>query len=164
MTVPTGQDVTVLSKQDGTIESTLATTDDGEVSGGVVKISTTPTKSLKRKYFDLAENKPLEPCSEGTNHVWDKFAKGGYVTTGFLSGGKQCIGERCGKVCGRLFVQKSIFPKVNKNDKEFHPRCKRPAYGCTICFNGMCFECKNHYEEYVQNSPKKNRSAWGKLD
>jgi hypothetical protein len=147
MTVPTGQDWIVLNKEEGTIESTLKTTDDGEVSAGVVKISTMPTMALKQKYFDLAENKPLEPCSAGTNQAWDKFAKGGYIITGFLSGGKQCIGERCGKVCGRLFVEKSIGPTVKKNNTEFHPMCKRPAYGCTLCFNGMCFECKNWIEE-----------------
>jgi hypothetical protein len=35
MTIPTGQDVIVLNTEDGTIESALTTTDDGEVSAGV---------------------------------------------------------------------------------------------------------------------------------
>jgi hypothetical protein len=57
-------------------------------------------------------------------------------------------------------VEKSTCPKVNENkNTEFHPMGKRPAFGCTISFNGMCFECKNHYKEHVRNSPKKSRVA-----
>jgi hypothetical protein len=77
---------------------------------------------MKRKYFDWEDNVPLEPCSGGRNHIWDEFAKGGYVIQGFLSGGKQGIGERCGRVCGRLFVEKSICPKVNENNTELGVR------------------------------------------
>jgi hypothetical protein len=59
---------------------------------------TLTTKSLKRKYFDLEENRLLAPCSNGTNQVWDEFAKCEYVFTAVLSGGKQCIDEVRGKV------------------------------------------------------------------
>jgi hypothetical protein len=124
---------------DGPTETTLVVATTVQDSNAE---SATPTKAMKRKYFNWEDNVPLEPCSNGRNHVWDEFAKGGSVITGFLSGSKRCIGERGGRVCGRLFVEKSICPKVNESDKEFNPTCKRPAYGCTICFNGMCFECK----------------------
>jgi hypothetical protein len=78
--------------------------------------------TLKQKYFNLAENKPLEPCSEGTNHVWDKFAKGGYVITGFLSCGKQCIGERCGRYVVDCLSRNLFVPRLTRTTQNSTPR------------------------------------------
>ena len=85
----------------------------------------------------------------------NQIQNGKYVASGFLSGEKRCIGERNGKECGRLFVPKAIAVKVNESETEFHPTLKKPAYGCPICRNGMCYDCKNHYEENVRQSPGK---------
>ena len=108
----------------------------------------------------MKEDEAGEACQSGVNHEWHEFINGKYVVSGFLSGGKRCIGERNGKDCCRLFVPKAIAVKVNESETEFYPMLKRPAYGCTICWNGMCFECKNHYEQNVRQSPgKKGRVA-----
>jgi hypothetical protein len=119
-----------------------------------------PKQVPKRKFFELKEDQAGVACQSGVNHEWHEFINGAYVVSGFLSGGKRCIGKRNGQECCRLFVPKAIAVKVNESETEFYPTLKRPAYGCTICRNGMCFECKNHYEQRVRQSPgKKGRIA-----
>jgi hypothetical protein len=110
---------------------------------------------VKKRFMAYEKNDPLESCANGKNHVWDEFSSGTYVLKGGLSGEKTCIGVRNGKKCGRLFVCKAISAKVHETETEFHPTCQRPAYGCTICFNCMCCDCKNHYETNVRCSPGK---------
>jgi hypothetical protein len=114
----------------------------------------TPMKGKKRQFFELKDNNAVcEACKPGVNHQWHEFTTGSYVTTGFLSGGERCGGEIDGSECGKLFVAKASALKGNESQLEFQPTLKRPAFGCTICGIGMCFECKNYYEENIRMSP-----------
>lgn len=139
-----------------------STTDKGKPIGVIGDLeldnpseSSSPKQCRKRQFFELMADEVGEPCQSGVNHLWHEFLNGKYVVSGFLSGGKRCIGERNGKECGRLFVPRAIAVKVNESDTEFHPTLKKPAYGCPICRNGMCYDCKNHYEQNVRQSPGK---------
>ena len=81
-------------------ESGLPIGVDNEVvqDANVAEQQLTPTKGKKRQFYDLKDdNAVCEACKPGVNHQWHEFTTGSYVTTGFLSGGKRCIGERDGK-------------------------------------------------------------------
>jgi hypothetical protein len=103
----------------------------------------------------MGTNGGCEACKPGVNHQWHEFTTGSYVTTGFLSGGKRCVGEIDGSECGKLFVAKASALKGNESQLEIQPTLKRPAFGFTICGIGMCFECKNYYEENIRMSPSR---------
>jgi hypothetical protein len=152
----------VVEEGGGDTERGAPAEDAGVVGGGSLvekeMDQTAVKKRSAREWCVEVDTAVLIRCElreKPTNHKWETFDRGGWVTNGRLKD-ECCGGVRDETVCGKVFV--ATEKEMAVDGGTFRPSTRTPAWGCTECRVVMCDPCKVYYEAYQRmTSPARSR-------